>query len=57
MGAGQGGDEGLDQPEGNGGLDCLLLVGGVQPDGESAVPRRSSKTPQARAIHRGGAWR
>ena len=31
MGAGQGGDEGLEQPGGGDGLDGLLLVSGVQP--------------------------
>jgi hypothetical protein len=57
MGAGQGGDEGLEQPGGDDGLHGLLLVGGVQPHSESATRgQQSSQIQQAsRAIHRSGA--
>ena len=43
MGAGQGGDEGLEQPGGGGGL-VLLLVGG-DPHGKAAVPGQHSSQP------------
>ena len=57
MGAGHGGVEGLGQPGGNDGLHGLLLVGGVQPHGESAAPGQlNSQIQQAGiAIHRSGA--
>jgi len=45
MGAGQGGGEGLEQHDGDGGLDVPLLEGDVQPHGESAVPGQLALTP------------